>query len=249
MPVPPPARASPNNTTASGSTARPSSRYRGRQPQIRYAPTTSQTKRLSEAAHVDHGNPSARAACTASSAVGRSQPMRTPHVAKRPARPGRRASPKYATAASPYASSAGQNKSSANCHRLPLGLVAVAQRELRELREFALEPLQLQSDDEDVGEQHDEHDEVRSCDVLLLGRHCNASRSSRRRMSSRFPASSTWYRVAATANMAATATQNVKTCEAAMFGPFSSNATGWMKRSDNRIARMLTGMSATPKSA
>src|SRR6266576_4298208 len=207
MPVPPPTRARMKRTTASGSTARPSRRYRGWQPQIRYAPTTSQTNRFSEPPQVDHGKPSARAACTPSNAVCTSQPLRTPHVAAQPARPGCRASPKYARAASPYASSAGQNRNSANRDRLPLGLFLLPQRELRQLGELPLEPLELQGDDEHVREQHDEDDEVDGGDVLLLGRHCSASRSSRNRMSRRFPASSRWYSVAATANIASTATQ------------------------------------------
>ena len=44
------------------------------QPHIRYAPTTSQTKRLSAPAQVPHGKPSARKACTTSSPVWASQP-------------------------------------------------------------------------------------------------------------------------------------------------------------------------------
>ena len=73
---------------------------RGWQPQIRYAPTTNQTKRLSEPAQVDQGKPSARAACAPSKAVWTSQPTRTPQVASRPASPGWRTSFRYATAAS-----------------------------------------------------------------------------------------------------------------------------------------------------
>src|SRR5919202_157800 len=115
MPVPPPARASASNT-----------------------------KRLSEPAQLDHGNPSARAAWNASSAVWTSQPIRTPQIPSRPPLPGRRASPKYATAASPYASSAGQNSSSANRGRLPLlHAVAPPPRQLRQLRQLALEPADL----------------------------------------------------------------------------------------------------------
>src|SRR5439155_388667 len=89
-----PARETTSSTAASGITARPSSRYGFRQPQIRYAPTTSQTKRLSEPAQVPHGKPSSRAACTPSRAVCASQPRRTPQVAARPAAPGRRAAPR-----------------------------------------------------------------------------------------------------------------------------------------------------------
>src|SRR5919205_1635173 len=146
---------------------------------------TSQTNRLSEPAQLDHGKPSARAACTARSAVCTSHPIRTPQVASRPASPGRRASPKYATAASPYASSAGQKRSSANGDHFPVTVTAL--RQLDELGELAFEPLQLQRNDQHVREQDDEDDEVRGRDVLLLGAHCNASRNSRRCISRRLP--------------------------------------------------------------
>src|SRR5215212_10780391 len=209
---------------------------------MRYAPTTSQTNRFSEPAQVDHGKPSARAACSASNAVCTSHPTRTPHVARRPARPGCRASPKYATAASLYASNAGQKSSSANCDRLPLD-VALLHGELGQLRELPLQALQLQRDDEHVREQDHENHEVHGCDVLLFRAHCSASRRSRSRSSSRFPASSRWYSVAASVSRARTATQNVANCDAAMFGPPLSNATGWMNRSDNRIASTLMGTS------
>src|SRR5438270_3290672 len=137
---------------------------------IRYAPTTSQTKRFSEPAHVDHGNPSARAACTASRAVCTSQPIRTPHVASRPARPGWRASPKYASAASPYARSAGQNSSPAQRHRLLLRLLHTpGARELRQLGHLALESHELRRDDQDIREDDHEDDEVRGGDGLLGG--------------------------------------------------------------------------------
>src|ERR671927_538646 len=97
---------------------------------------TSQTNRLSEPAQLDHGKPSARAACTARSAVCTSHPIRTPQVASRPASPGRRASPKYATAASPYASSAGQKRSS-----------ATRAHPLDELAQRGLEACELRPDD------------------------------------------------------------------------------------------------------
>ena len=86
--IPPAAYETARSSAASGITTSPSSRNRGLQPQIRYAPTTSQTKRLSDPAHVSHGKPSARAACAISSAVCTSQPTRTPHVATRPIEPG-----------------------------------------------------------------------------------------------------------------------------------------------------------------
>src|SRR5580765_2230046 len=184
---------------------------------MRYAVTTSQTKRFSEPAHVDQGNPFARDACAMSSAVCASQPMRTPHVASRPGRPGARASRKYANAASPYASSAGQKSSSAT------GL-----HPLDELRKRALEPRDLRRQDHHVGEKHDEHDQVGGCDVLLLCGHPISSRSSRRCASMRFPASSRWYSAAKSDSIAARLTQNVRNCEPDICGPCRSNATGWM---------------------
>src|SRR5262249_19393249 len=148
-------------TATSGSTASPRSRKRGWQPQIRYAVTTSQTKRLSDPAQVDHGKPSARVACTTRSAVCASQPIRTPQVASRPGNPGRRAPPRSATAASPYASSAGQNRSSANRDGLPLRLRFPSPPcEFGQLGELPLEPRELRRDDHDVDEHHEEHDEV-----------------------------------------------------------------------------------------
>src|SRR3954470_21765681 len=171
-------------------TASPSNRYRGRQPQIRYTPTTSQTKRLSDPAQLAHGKPSSRVAWNASSAVWINQPMRTPQVAARPAAPGRRASPKYANAASPYASSTGQNSSSATT----LDLV-----------DLATEARELGSHDREPREHHCEHDDVRRRRVLLARAHratgsatcrgCAGSRSARRssrsRASRRLPSSST----------------------------------------------------------
>src|SRR5438477_456438 len=144
---------------------------------MRYAPTTSHTRRLSEPAHVDHGNPSDRTACTASNAVWTSQPMRTPQIANCPARPGRRISPKYATAASPYATKTGQNNSSANRDRLPLRLWRASRaRELFQLCHLALEPRELQRDDQHVREHEDEHDEIDGRDVFLRRRHARSSR-------------------------------------------------------------------------
>ena len=54
------------------------------QPQIRYAPTTSQTKRLSAPAHVPHGKPSAEAACPTSSA-GLGEPAEPDAPGRQPA--------------------------------------------------------------------------------------------------------------------------------------------------------------------
>src|SRR5881392_2507058 len=131
--MPPPMRAATKSAKTNGITDRPSSRKCGRQPQIRYVPTTSQTKRLSDPAQEDHGKPSARAACTASSAVCASQPIRTPHVASREKR-----GDAYATAASPYATSAGQKKIS----------TIVLPQSLDDLRDLTLQALELRGDDQ-----------------------------------------------------------------------------------------------------
>src|SRR5262249_125254 len=100
----------------------------------------------------------------------------------------------HAPAASPYASSAGQNSSSANCNCLVLGLaLRTSARELCQLRHLALEPCKLRRDDQDVRENDDEDDEVRGCDIFLRVRHdASTSRSSLSRWSRRLPASSTW---------------------------------------------------------
>src|SRR3954452_12419566 len=217
MSVPPPIRATTNSTAAIGATTRPSSRKRARQPQIRYAVTTNQTKRFSDPAHVDHGKPSARAAWAISSAVCSSQPTRMPHVASRPGVPGARVSRKYAKAASPYANNTGQKRSS-----------ATRPRPLHQLGDGPLEPRQLRRDDQEVREQDDEHDEVRGRHVLLLGAHPSSSRSSRRLASRRFPASASRYSAEKSDSMAARQTQNVRNCDADICGPCLLNATGWM---------------------
>src|SRR3954453_3732421 len=168
MSGPPPSRATTKSAPGRGPTTRPSSRKRARQPQIRYAVTTNQTKRFSEPAHVDHGNPSARAACAISNAVCNSQPTRMPHVASRPGVPGARVSRKYANAASPYANNTGQNKSS-----------ATRPRPLNQLGDGALEPRQLRRDDQQVREEDDEHHEVRRRHVFLLGAHASLTKATR----------------------------------------------------------------------
>src|SRR4029453_3059508 len=99
--VPPEAYETASRTAARGITVNPRSRKRGLQPQIRYAPTTSQTKRFREPAHVPHGKPSAREAWTTRSAVWASHPILTPHVARRPSLPGFRTFPAWAPAAAP----------------------------------------------------------------------------------------------------------------------------------------------------
>src|SRR2546423_15674280 len=114
--------------------------------------------------------------------------MRTPQVPSRPGNPGRRASPTKATAASPYARSAGQNSSSTNVRPLPrrLGARASLPREPGELLHLALEPNELQRDDQHVGENGREDDEIGGGHVLLGRGHASSSRNSRRRESRRF---------------------------------------------------------------
>src|SRR5581483_204117 len=124
--------------------------------------TTSQTNRFSDPAHVAQGNPSARAAWTTSSAVCSSQPTLTPQVARRPAAPGRRASPAYASAASPYATSAGQKRSSTT---------GTPPRKLGQLTDLPLQPGQLQRHDHDVENHEREDDEVCGRDVLFFVAH------------------------------------------------------------------------------
>src|SRR5581483_78513 len=95
-----------------------------------------------------------------------------------------------ANAASPYATRTGQKRSSANADLLPLVRAAPLDRELGDLAELALEPDQLERDDEHVGEDEREDDEVRGGGVLLRRAHASSSRSSRRRASRRLPTSS-----------------------------------------------------------
>ena len=49
--------------------------------------------------------------------------------------------------------------------------------------------------------------------------------------------------------IATQATQKVKNIVPVICGPSRVNVVGWMKSSASRIARKLTGISATPKSA
>src|SRR5437870_9335273 len=90
----------------------------------------------------------------------------------------------------------------------------------QDLAQLALQALQLRRDDQHVGEQCNEYDEIRRRGVLLTGRHvANSSRSSRRRRSRRFPASSSWYSVPRSATIASSATQKVKNCAPVICGP------------------------------
>src|ERR687883_580404 len=131
-------------------------------------------------AGLDHANPSARAACATSSSVCASQPIRTPQIASREATNGRRSIPTYATAASLYASSAGQTRKSATT--LP--------SQLDELTDLALEACELRRDDHKPRQRCKQEHGVRTCDVFLRRAHASNSRSSRKRSSIRLPASS-----------------------------------------------------------
>src|SRR6476661_479580 len=135
---------------------------------------------------------------------------------------------------------------------LPLGFASLANL-TSQLVQFALEPAELQRDDQHVDEHDEEDDAVRRCDVLFGSRHgkrhASSSRSSRRRESIRFPASSTWKSVAARVSIAAKETQKVRNIEPAICGPCSVKTTGWMSWFASRIARKLIGISTTPKSA
>ena len=168
-PVPPPARATTSSAAASGITARPSSRYGLRTP--RYTVTTSQTKRLSDPAHVPHGNPFSRVACTASSAVCASQPSRTPQIAARSAAPARRSVAEVADGGLAVEEQRRPEEELSH-RRVPPSSAARGRR--LEVVDLTLEPLQLQRDDHDVDEHEREDDAVRGGDVLLGGAHAAA---------------------------------------------------------------------------
>src|SRR5216110_2128713 len=144
------------------------------------------------------------------------------------------------------------SESSANGHLLAaprLGLAPLA-NPAGQLVKLALEPPKLERDDQHVDEHDEEDDPIRSRNVLLRHGHGeHHARSSRRRESSRFPASSTWKRVAASISIAASETQKVKNIEPDICGPCSVKTTGWMSWFANRIARKLIGIRTTPKSA
>src|SRR6478672_3379464 len=147
------------------------------------------------------------------------------------------------------------SESSGNRNLLALLRLGVASltKPAGQLIQLALEPAELQRDDQHVDEHDKEDDAVRRRDVLLGcrhgKRHASSSRSSRRRESIRFPASSTWKRVAASVSIAARETQKVRNIEPAICGPCSVKTTGWMSWFASRIARKLIGISTTPKSA
>ena len=109
--------------------------------------------------------------------------------------------------------------SSANGHLLallPLGLAPLANLS-GQLVQLALEPPELEGDDQHVDEHDEEDNSIGGCNVLLGSRHgerqASSSRSSRSRESIRLPASSTWNSVAASASIAASETQKVKNIE------------------------------------
>src|SRR5207248_5012747 len=147
------------------------------------------------------------------------------------------------------------SESSANGHLLAaprLGLAPLA-NPAGQLVKLALEPPELERDDQHVDEHDEEDDPIRSGNVLLRRghgeHHASNSRSSRRRESSRFPASSTWKRVAASVSIAASETQKAKNIEPDICGPCSVKTTGGTGRFANRLGRTPIGSRTTPKSA
>src|SRR6266516_4689949 len=99
--------------------------------------------------------------------------------------------------------------SSANGH-----LLALLANLSGQLVELALEPPELEGDDQHVDEHDEEDNSIGGCNVLLgsghTEDHASSSRSSRRRESIRYPASSTWKSVAARVSIAASETQKVR---------------------------------------
>src|SRR6266550_5171900 len=147
------------------------------------------------------------------------------------------------------------SESSANGHLLAplrLGLAPLADP-AGQLVKLPLEPPELERDDQHVDEHDEKDDPIRSGNVLLRRghgeHHASSSRSSRRRESSRFPASSTWKSVAASVSIAASETQKVRNIEPDICGPCSVKTTGWISWFANRIARKLIGIRTTPKRA
>src|SRR3954469_21800837 len=131
---------------------------------------------------------------------------------------------------------------------LVLGRAALA-RTPRQVTELAVEPRDLQRDDQQVGQHGHEHDQVRREDVAVAAAHASASRSSRRCPSSRLPVSSTLYMVAASDSIPARQTQKTTNIDAAMSGPLFFSTTGWIRSWLSRMARKLIGTSTMPKSA
>src|SRR4029078_1491934 len=101
-----------------------------------------------------------------------------------------------------------------------------------QLVQLALETPELEGDDQYVDEHDEKDDSIGSCNALLgsrhTGDHASSSRSSRRRESIRFPASSTWKSVAASVSIAASETQKVRNIEPAICGPRSVKTHGWI---------------------
>src|SRR4029078_11581218 len=135
---------------------------------------------------------------------------------------------------------------------LPLGLAPLANLS-GQLVQLALEPPELEGDDQYVDEHDEKDDSIGSCSGILRSRHtedhASSPRSSRRRESIRFPASSTWKSVAASVSIAASETQKVRNIEPAICGPWSLKTTGWISWFASLIARKLIGIRTTPKSA
>src|SRR4029453_4454875 len=117
--------------------------------------------------------------------------------------------------------------SSANGHLLvllPLGLAPLANLS-GQLVQLALEPPELEGDDQHVEGHDGEKNSIGSCNVLFGGGHsedhASSSRSSRRRESIRFPASSTWKSVARSGSIAASETQKGRNIDPAICGPWT----------------------------
>src|SRR5256886_15606467 len=122
--------------------------------------------------------------------------------------------------------------SSANGHLLallPLGLTPFANLS-GQLVELALEPPELEGDDQDVDEHDEEDNSIGGCNVLLgsgqTEDHASSSRSSRRRESIRFPATSTRKSGAARVSIAASEAQKGRNIDPALCGPGSGKTNG-----------------------
>src|SRR2546430_4327234 len=122
--------------------------------------------------------------------------------------------------------------SSANGHLLallPLGLTPFANLS-GQLVELALEPPELEGDDQDVDEHDEEDNSIGGCNVLLgsghTEDHASSSPSFRWRESIRFPASSTWKSVAARGSIAPSEPPKVRNIDPAISRPSTLKTTG-----------------------
>src|SRR6185295_6217853 len=112
-------------------------------------------------------------------AVCASQPSRTPQIASRPPSIGVCTPPAYASAASLYASRAGQTRNSAMVGSALDGGIAC---EGDQLGGLTLEAYELRGDEDDPDEHGEQDDGIRRGDVFLARAHdgLKSSRSSRR---------------------------------------------------------------------